>query len=137
MDPKQEKVPLANRGVALWGNLVISVASYPARVIATDKENGKVVWETNLGDGQPDVQLTAAPLAVKDKIVIGAAGGDRGVRDFIAALDAKTGKLLWKKFVIPAPANPAARPGRTTPTPGRSAAAPCGSPAPTTSPPTR
>src|SRR5437773_12190787 len=50
MDPKQEKVPLANRGVALCGNLLISVASYPARVIATDKENGKVVWDTNLGD---------------------------------------------------------------------------------------
>src|SRR5438552_1686834 len=98
MDPKQEKVPLANRGVALWGNLVISVASYPARVIATDKETGKVVWETNLGDGQPDVQLTAAPLAVKDKIVIGAAGGDRGVRDFIAALDGTTGRVLWRKY---------------------------------------
>jgi alcohol dehydrogenase (cytochrome c) len=106
MDPKQEKVPLANRGVALWGNLVISVASYPARVIATDKENGKVVWETNLGDGQPDVQLTAAPLAVKDKIVIGAAGGDRGVRDFIAALDGTTGRVLWRKYTVPAPGEP-------------------------------
>jgi alcohol dehydrogenase (cytochrome c) len=106
MDPKQEKVPLANRGVALWGNLVISVASYPARVIATDKETGKVVWETNLGDGQPDVQLTAAPLAVKDKIVIGAAGGDRGVRDFIAALDGTTGRLLWRKYTVPAPGEP-------------------------------
>ena len=106
MDPKQEKVPLANRGVALWGNLVISVASYPARVIATDKETGKVVWETNLGDGQPDVQLTAAPLAVKDKIVIGAAGGDRGVRDFIAALDGTTGRVLWRKYTVPAPGEP-------------------------------
>jgi len=106
MDPKQEKVPLANRGVALWGNFVISVANYPARVIATDKETGKVVWETNLGDGQPDVQLTAAPLPVKDKIVIGAAGGDRGVRDFIAALDGMTGRLLWRKYTIPAPGEP-------------------------------
>ena len=58
MDPHQEKAPLANRGAALWGNLVITVASYPARVIATDKENGKVVWETNVND-QADVQLTA------------------------------------------------------------------------------
>ena len=105
MDPHQEKVPLANRGAALWGNLVVTVASYPARVIATDKETGKVVWETNLND-QPDVQLTAAPLIVKDKIVIGAAGGDRGVRDWIAGLDAATGKLLWRKYVIPAPGEP-------------------------------
>ena len=105
MDPGQEKVPLANRGAALWGNFVITTANYPARVIATDKETGKVVWETNLND-QPDVQLTAAPLAVKDKIIIGAAGGDRGVRDWIAGLDAATGKLAWRKYVIPAPGEP-------------------------------
>jgi alcohol dehydrogenase (cytochrome c) len=106
MDPGQEKLPLSNRGAALWGNLVVSVASYPARVIATNKETGKVVWETNLGDGQTDVELTAAPLAVKDKIIIGAAGGDRGVRDFIAALDGATGKVLWRKYTIPAPGEP-------------------------------
>src|SRR5258705_5547740 len=106
MDPGQEKVPLSNRGAALWGNLVVSVASYPARVIATDKDTGKVAWETNVADGQADLQLTAAPLAVKDKIIVGAAGGDRGVRDWIGALDAKTGKLAWKKHVVPAPGEP-------------------------------
>jgi alcohol dehydrogenase (cytochrome c) len=106
MDPGQEKTPLANRGAALWGNLVVSVASYPARVIATDKETGKVAWETNLADGQPDLQLTAAPLPVKDKILVGAAGGDRGVRDFIAGLDGATGKLLWRKYTVPAPGEP-------------------------------
>jgi alcohol dehydrogenase (cytochrome c) len=106
MDPGQEKVPLANRGAALWGNLVVTTANYPPRAIATNKETGRVAWETNLGDGQPDVQLTAAPLAVKDKIMIGAAGGDRGTRDFIAALDAATGKLAWRKYVIPAPGEP-------------------------------
>jgi alcohol dehydrogenase (cytochrome c) len=73
MDPGQEKLPLANRGAALWGNLVITVANYPPRAIATDKETGKVAWESNLSDGQADLQLTAAPLAVRDKIVIGAA----------------------------------------------------------------
>jgi len=105
MDPGQEKLPLSNRGAALWGNLVISTANYPARVIATNKDNGKVVWETNLHD-QTDVQLTAAPLTVKDKIIIGAAGGDRGTRDWIAGLDAASGKLLWRKYVIPAPGEP-------------------------------
>jgi alcohol dehydrogenase (cytochrome c) len=106
MDPKQEKFPLSNRGAALWGNLVISVASYPARVIATNKETGKVEWETNIDDKQVDLQITAAPLAVKDKILVGAAGGDRGVRDFIAGLDARTGKLAWRKYVVPAPGEP-------------------------------
>jgi alcohol dehydrogenase (cytochrome c) len=102
MDPGQEKLPLANRGVALWGNLVISVANYPPRVIASNKETGKVVWEANMGDGQPDLQLTAAP----DKILIGAAGGDRGVRDFIAALDGATGKVVWRRYTVPAPGEP-------------------------------
>jgi alcohol dehydrogenase (cytochrome c) len=105
MDPGQEKLPLSNRGAALWGNLVLSTANYPARVIATNKDSGKVVWETNLHD-QPDVQLTAAVLPVKDKIIVGAAGGDRGVRDWIAALDAATGKLVWQKYVVPAPGEP-------------------------------
>src|SRR5215813_5345782 len=59
MDPGQEKVPLANRGAALWGNFLITVANYPARAIATIKETGKVAWETNLADGQVDLQLTA------------------------------------------------------------------------------
>jgi alcohol dehydrogenase (cytochrome c) len=103
MDPGQEKMPLSNRGAALWGNFVVTVANYPVRMIATDKETGKVVWESNLSDGQSDVQLTAAPLAINDKIVVGAAGGDRGVRDFIVAVDGATGKLSWRKYVIPAP----------------------------------
>ena len=98
MDPGQENLPLANRGAALWGNLVVSVANYPARVIATDKETGKVVWDTNMSDGQAELQLTAAPLPVKDKIIVGAAGGDRGVRDFIAGLDGATGRVVWKQI---------------------------------------
>jgi alcohol dehydrogenase (cytochrome c) len=106
MEPKQESLPLANRGAALWGNFVITVANFPARVIATNKETGKVAWEANLSDGQPDLQLTAAPLPVKDKIVIGASGGDRATRDFIVALDGATGKLAWRKYVIPAPGEP-------------------------------
>ena len=104
MDPGQEKLD-RNRGVALWGNLVISVTSYDSRVIATDKETGKIVWDKNLRD-QPDVELTAAPLALKDSIIIGASGGDRGVRDWIAALDAKTGDLLWRTYSVPAPGEP-------------------------------
>jgi alcohol dehydrogenase (cytochrome c) len=106
MDPGQEKVPLSNRGAALWGNLVVTVANYPPRMIATDKQTGRVVWQSNLSDGQVDVQLTAAPIVVRDKIFLGAAGGDRGVRDFIVAVDAATGKIAWRKYVIPAPGEP-------------------------------
>jgi alcohol dehydrogenase (cytochrome c) len=104
MDPGQQK-PDRNRGVALWGNLVISVAGYDARVIATDKESGQVVWDKKLGD-QPDLELTAAPLALKDSILIGASGGDNGVRDWLAGLDPKTGDTKWKTFMVPAPGEP-------------------------------
>jgi alcohol dehydrogenase (cytochrome c) len=104
MDPGQQK-PDRNRGVALWGNLVISVAGYDARVIATDQESGQVVWDKKLGD-QPDLELTAAPLALKDSIQIGASGGDNGVRDWLAGLDPKTGETKWKTFMVPAPGEP-------------------------------
>src|SRR5262249_50972069 len=97
MEPKQEQ-QATNRGPALGGNLVISAANYPARIMATDKTSGKVVWETNMMFDQPELRLTSAPLAVKDKLIVGAAGGDRGVRDWIAGLDAATGKVLWRKY---------------------------------------
>jgi alcohol dehydrogenase (cytochrome c) len=106
MDPGQEKIDAANRGAALWGGFVITTANHPPRMIATDKETGKVAWESNLSDGQSELRFSAAPLAVKDKIILGASGGDRGVRDFIVALDAATGKLAWRKYVIPAPGEP-------------------------------
>jgi alcohol dehydrogenase (cytochrome c) len=105
MEPKQEKQG-TNRGAAFWGNLVISAASWPARIIATDKDTGKVVWETNVLFGQPELRITAAPLPIKDKIIVGASGGDSGVRDWIAGLDAATGRVLWRKFTIPAPGEP-------------------------------
>jgi alcohol dehydrogenase (cytochrome c) len=105
MDPKSER-QTANRGAALFGNLVISPASRPARIIATNKDTGQVVWETNVSDGVAGITVTGAPLPIKDKIMFGASGGDGGVRDWIAALDAATGRLLWRKYTIPAPGEP-------------------------------
>jgi alcohol dehydrogenase (cytochrome c) len=105
MEPKQEKQS-NNRGAALWRNLVITPANWPARMVATDKETGKVVWETNMVFGQGETRITAAALVIKDKIVVGASGGDSGVRDWVAGLDAATGQVLWRKFTIPAPGEP-------------------------------
>ena len=105
MDPKQER-QVANRGVALWGNYVISIANYPARIVATDKDSGKVVWETNAEFGQSGVSLRGAPLAIKDKILFGASGSSTGIRDWLAAVDAATGKQVWLKYTIPAPGEP-------------------------------
>ncbi len=105
MDPKQDR-PLMNRGAALWGNLVISPANWPARIVATDKDTGKVAWETNVTDGQPQLGITAAPLVIKDRVIVGASLGDLGLRDWIAGLDAATGKVLWRKYTVPAPGEP-------------------------------
>src|SRR5215467_3718575 len=104
MDPGQQK-PDRNRGVALWGNLVISVTGLDGRVIATDKETGKIVWDKNLHD-QDGMEITAAPLALKDSIIIGGSGGDNGVRCWVASLDPKTGNVQWKTFAVPAPGEP-------------------------------
>src|SRR5499426_2827467 len=107
MDPKQDR-QMRSRGAALWGNLVITGAGgfgNSPRIIATDKETGKVVWESSFSD-TPEVTFTAAPLAIKDKIIVGAANGDQGVRDWIAGLDAATGKRLWQQYTIPAPGEP-------------------------------
>jgi alcohol dehydrogenase (cytochrome c) len=104
MDPGQQK-PDRNRGVALWGNLVVSVTGYDGRIIATDAETGQIVWDKQHGD-QPDLEFSAAPLALKDTIVIGASGGDNGVRNWLAGLDPKTGDQQWKTFVVPAPGEP-------------------------------
>jgi len=104
MDPNLEQQD-RNRGVALWGALVISVTGFRAHVIATDRDSGKVVWDKNLLD-QPDAEITAAPLALKDEILIGGSGGDRGVRGWLAALDPKTGEIKWKTYSVPAPGEP-------------------------------
>ncbi|HEY7299067.1 MAG TPA: PQQ-binding-like beta-propeller repeat protein [Xanthobacteraceae bacterium] len=104
MDPHQQK-PDRNRGVALWGNLVISVTGYDGRIIATDAETGQVVWDKKHSDN-PDLEFSAAPLALGDAILVGASGGDNGVRDWLAALDPKTGEQRWKTFIVPAPGEP-------------------------------
>ena len=107
MNPKQER-PDRNRGVALWNGLVISVTGYDGRVVATDKETGKVVWEKNLLDaGEVGLtELTAAPLALKDAILVASSGGDHGVRSWLASLDPKTGAVSWKTYSVPAPGEP-------------------------------
>src|SRR6516225_7113189 len=105
----------------MWGNLVISAASGPPRIIATDKETGKVVWESSFAD-MPEVELTSTPLAIRDKIIVGApaaigacATGSPG-----STPGPETGCGVISTY--PRPASPAAKPGRTRTTLGRPAA---------------
>ena len=71
--------------------------------------------------------FTVAPLVVKDKVIVGSAGGEFGVRGFLAAFDAATGKEAWRFNTIPGPGEPATEPGRAIH--GSAAAPACGSPA--------
>lgn len=91
-----------NRGVAVLGNRVF-VGTLDAALVALDARTGRVLWETQVADTMKGYTITAAPLAVKDKIIVGVAGGEFGIRGFLDAYDAQTGKLVWRFNTVPGP----------------------------------
>jgi PQQ-dependent dehydrogenase (methanol/ethanol family) len=91
-----------NRGVAVLGNRVF-FGTLDAALVALDARSGRVLWETQVADTMTGNSLTGAPLAVKDKIIVGVAGGEFGIRGFIDAYDPATGKRLWRFNTIPGP----------------------------------
>ena len=95
-----------SRGVAISGDTVF-LASFDARIIAIDARNGRELWKTEpAGDPKQGYAFTHAPLVVKDKVIAGTAGGEFGVRGFIAAWDVKTGKEVWRFHTVPGPGEP-------------------------------
>lgn len=94
-----------NRGVAVSGDLVY-MGTLDAHLVAIDAKTGKKRWEVEVGDYNLAYSITLAPLAVKDKIIVGVGGGELGIRGFISAYDAKTGRELWKTYLTPAPGEP-------------------------------
>lgn len=94
---------MTNRGVALWGDKVY-VAGIDCVLIALDAKTGEKVWESEVCDWQNDsAYITSAPLAVRGKVIVGPSGGEFGVRGFIKAFDAETGKELWTTYSVPGP----------------------------------
>jgi alcohol dehydrogenase (cytochrome c) len=91
-----------NRGVG-YHNGVIFHGTHDMKVIALDARNGRKKWETTIGDYKGGYALTHAPLIVKDKVIVGTAGGELGIRGFLVALDLATGKELWRWKIIPEP----------------------------------
>ena len=91
-----------NRGVGLWGSRVY-MNTDNAHLLCLDARSGHLIWDVAYADWNKNYGATSAPLVVKGKVIVGTSGGDDGVRGFIAAYHAITGKFLWRFWTIPAP----------------------------------
>jgi quinohemoprotein ethanol dehydrogenase len=91
---------VVNRGVAAW-NGKIYVGTLDGRLVAVDAKSGKPVWSVVTVDQSKPYTITGAPRAFKGKVVIGNSGGEYGVRGYISAYDAETGKLAWRFYTVP------------------------------------
>ena len=94
-----------NRGLAILGDTLYQ-ATLDGRLMAYDAKTGEVEWDVKVVDNSDGYALTVAPLIVKDKVVIGTAGGEYGIRGFLDAYDAKTGERAWRFWTIPGPGEP-------------------------------
>ena len=93
------------RGLAILGDKIF-LAALDNNVIAINSKTGKEVWRTQAADPKQGYAMTHAPLAIKDKVIAGVAGGEYGIRGFVAAFDANTGKEVWRFYTIPGPGEP-------------------------------
>ena len=95
-----------NRGVALRGDLLYFVTDN-AHLLALDRTNGALRWETPMAPDPPSSEPrhhyggTIAPLVVRDMVIAGVAGADSGIRGFVAAFSAETGRLVWRHWTVP------------------------------------
>ena len=95
---------VVNRGVAAWGDKVY-VGTIDGRLVALDAKTGKEVWDVNTIDTSQPYTITGAPRAVKGMILIGNGGAELGVRGYVTAYDAESGKQVWRFYTVPG--NPA------------------------------
>ena len=94
-----------NRGVGLWRNRVY-LETDNAHLLCLDARSGHLLWDVPYAEGNKNYGATSAPLVVKDKVIVGTSGGDDGVRGFVSAFGAETGKLAWRFWTIPGPGEP-------------------------------
>ena len=101
-DKLQPCCGMVNRGFAILGDRLF-MATLDAHVIALDTKTGNVVWDVVAADYHQAYTFTVAPLAVKNEIIVGVSGGEYGIRGFVDAYDATTGKRLWRFDTVPGP----------------------------------
>ncbi|HKC55671.1 MAG TPA: PQQ-dependent dehydrogenase, methanol/ethanol family [Vicinamibacterales bacterium] len=94
-----------NRGVAILGDTLF-MGTLDAHLVAIDAKNGKPLWNVQVADDKAAYSVTVSPLVVKDKVIIGVGGAEYGIRGFVAAHDAKTGRELWRFYTIPGKGEP-------------------------------
>src|SRR5215469_7846522 len=94
-----------NRGVALYGDKVYYAAG-EAVLVALNAKTGKEAWSTVVADNKAGYYITMAPLVADGKVMVGASGGEFGIRGFVAAYTADAGKEVWRTYTIPAPGEP-------------------------------
>ncbi len=94
-----------SRGVALYGDKVFFAAG-DATLVAIDAKTGKEVWTKSVADNQTGYYMTLAPLVAGGTVMVGASGGELGIRGFVAAFQADTGEELWRTYTVPAPGEP-------------------------------
>jgi alcohol dehydrogenase (cytochrome c) len=97
--------PPVNRGVGILDDTVF-LGTVHGHLIALDARSGGVRWDVTVQDNKSGYYLTLAPLALDGKVIVGVSGAETGIRGFIDAYDAKSGKLLWRTYTIPAPGEP-------------------------------
>ena len=91
---------VVNRGVAVWKGKVF-VGTLDGRLVALNAANGKLVWETVTVDPRFRYSITGAPRVAKGKVIIGNGGAEFGVRGYVTAYDAETGKMAWRFYTVP------------------------------------
>ena len=91
---------VVNRGVAVWKGKVY-FGTLDGRLIALDAATGKPVWSTQTTDNSQPYTITGAPRIIKDKVMIGNGGAEYGVRGYLSAYDAATGKMVWRFYTTP------------------------------------
>jgi alcohol dehydrogenase (cytochrome c) len=96
---------LVNRGFGVLGDKLF-MTTLDAHLLALDMKTGAVAWDATLENYKIGYASTIAPLVVKDKVIVAVAGGEFGIRGFIDAYDAQTGKRAWRFYTIPGPGEP-------------------------------
>lgn len=102
-EPALERGP--NRGVAVYGNRVY-IGTPDAQLVALDSRSGNPLWKVKMAEARDGYWCPVAPLALKDRVIVGIAPGDHGLNGWLDAYDAATGERLWRWNVIPKPGQP-------------------------------